>query len=137
MTDDAIDRFCRAAEANDIASLSATLSPAVTLVSPLSGRMVFRGRDDVTALLAQVYGTIHGLRWSEQFGDGDRRVVIGDGRVGPLRLADAMGLELGPDGQVSRIRPHLRPWLATTLFALALAPKLAPTPGVFLRALRG
>jgi hypothetical protein len=135
--DDAIDRYCRASEASDIESLTATLSPDVEFVSPLSGRMVFRGTEDVTILLTQVYGAMRGLRWFEQFGEGDRRVVIGEGRVGPFRLTDAMAFELGVDGRITRIRPHLRPWLATTFLALVLGPKLAPHAGVVGRALRG
>jgi hypothetical protein len=135
--DDAIDRYCRASEANDIGSLAATLSPRVEFVSPLSGRMVFRGTEDVSVLTTQVYGAMRGLRWSEQFGDGDRRVVIGEGRIGPFRITDAMAFELGVDGQITRIRPHLRPWLATTYLALILGPKLVPHVGVVARALRG
>jgi len=131
--DDAIDRYCRAAEANDIESLASTLSPQVELVSPLSGRMVFRGIEDVT----QIYGSMRGLRWTERFGDGDRQVAIGEGRIGPFRLGDAMAFELAPDGRIARIRPHLRPWLATTTFALVLGGKLVPHAAVLLRALRG
>jgi len=135
--DDAIDVYRRASESGDIESLAATLAPDVELVSPLSGRMVFRGIDDVTVLATQVYGSIRGLRWTDEFGDGHRRVLIGEGRVGPLRLTDAMAFDLAPDGRIARIRPHLRPWLATTYFALALVPRMAPHAGVLLRALRG
>ena len=35
-----------------------------------------------------------------------------------------MVLELAPDGQIQRLRPHLRPWLASTWFALAVGIKL-------------
>jgi hypothetical protein len=135
--DDAIDVYRRASESGDIESLAATLAPGVELVSPLSGRMVFRGIDDVTVLATKVYGLIRGLRWTDEFGDAHRRVLIGEGHVGPLRLTDAMAFDLAPDGRIVRIRPHLRPWLATTYFALALAPKMAPHAGVLLRALRG
>jgi hypothetical protein len=135
--DDAIDRYRRASEAGDIESLAATLSEDIEFVSPLSGRMVFRGADDVTLLATEVYGLMRGFRWAEEFGDGDRRVLIGEGRIGPLRMTDAMAFELAVDGRIARIRPHLRPWLATTCFALALVPKMAPHPGVLLRALRG
>jgi len=117
-------------------ALAATLSPQVELVSPLSGRMVFRGADDVMLLATQVYGSTRGLRWSEQFGEGDRRVVVSRGRIGPFRLDDAMAFELGADGRIVRLRPHLRPWLATTYFALVLGPKLVPHAGVLARALR-
>jgi hypothetical protein len=44
--------------------------------------------------------------------------------------------ELGEDGLIRRIRPHLRPWLAITLFALLLGPKITGQPGVVWRALR-
>ncbi len=113
-----------------------SLSEDAELVSPLSGRMVFRGRDDLRVLLGAVYGTITGLTWSRELVDGDTRVVIGECRVGPLKLDDAMILELNADGQVRRMRPHLRPWLALTLFALMLGPKMARHPGVIVRALR-
>jgi hypothetical protein len=62
--------------------------------------------------------------------------VIGECRIGPLKLGDAMTLELAADGRVRRIGPHLRPWLALTLFALMLGPKLARHPGVLVRALQ-
>ena len=40
--DDAVARYRTASEANDINGLIATLTPDVQLVSPLSGRLVFR-----------------------------------------------------------------------------------------------
>lgn len=137
MIDHPLDRYRAASEANDLDGIMAALDPDVELVSPLSGRMVFRGADDMRVLLGAVYGTIKGLRWREAVGDGSVRVLIGEGRVGPLRLSDAMVLELAPDGRIRRFRPHLRPWLAVTLFALLLGPKVGRHPGVPLRALRG
>jgi hypothetical protein len=136
--DDAVDRYRAASEANDIAALEQTLAADVELVSPLAAGGVFRGRDDVRCLLGEVYGLLRGLRWEQEIGDGTARVVIGEARVGPLRLSDAMVFDLGADGRIRRIRPHLRPWLATTLFALLLVPRLtARHPGVVWRLLRG
>lgn len=89
------------------------LANRAELVSPLSGRMVFRGRDDLRVLLGAVYSTLRDLRWRQEVGDRDARVLIGDCRVGPLRMSDAMAFELAEDGRIRRIRPHLRPWLAT------------------------
>ena len=48
-----------------------------------------------------------------------------------------MVFELDADGRIRRISPHLRPWLALTLFALVLGPKVGRRPGVMWRALRG
>jgi hypothetical protein len=133
--DDAVVRYRAASEANDIDGLMETLAPDVELVSPISGRMVFRGTDDLRVLLTAVYGSMTGLRWREEVGNGTVRVVIGDGKVGPLKLGDAMVFELAHDGRIQRIRPHLRPWLALTLLALKLGPKVGRHPGVVLRAL--
>jgi ketosteroid isomerase-like protein len=134
--DDAVGRYRTASEANDIDALMATLAPDVELVSPLSGRLVFRGERDLRVLLGAVYGGMKGLRWRDEVGDGALRVVLGDGTIGPFKLADAMVIELDEDGRIRRIRPYLRPWLALTFLALALGLKLARHPGVILRAAR-
>jgi len=135
---DAVTRYCAASEANDIDAIMATLAPDAALVSPLSGRMVFRGHDDLRILLTAVYGSMSGLRWVLQIGEGTAdRVAIAEGRVGATQLGDAMVFELGDSGLIRRIRPHLRPWLGTTVFALILGPKIARHPGMVLRALRG
>jgi hypothetical protein len=134
--DDAVARYRAASEINDIDAMMETLAPDAELVSPLSGHMVFRGQKDLRVLLSAVYGTLRDLTWSSEVGDGKVRAVIGDTKVGPLKLSDAMIFELADDGQIQRIRPHLRPWLAVTLFALLLGPKVGRHPGVVRRALR-
>jgi hypothetical protein len=134
--DDAVARYRAASDVSDIEGLLEALAPDVELVSPLSGRMVFRGKDDLRVLLGAVYGSITGLRWHEEVGDERLRVVLGDARVGPFRLGDAMVCELAADGRIRRIRPHLRPWVALTLLALKLAPRMGRHPDVLWRALR-
>ena len=129
-------RYRAASEADDIDGMMETLAPDAELVSPLSGRMVFRGQTDLRVLLTAVYGSMTGLRWREEVGEGDVRVVVGDAAVGPLKIGDAMVFELAADGRIRRIRPHLRPWLALTLLALKLGPKMGRHPGVLRRALR-
>jgi hypothetical protein len=133
--DDAVARYRVASETNDIDGLMSTLSPEVELLSPLSGRMLFRGHADIRILAGAVYGSLRGLRWREEIGEGNVRVLVGEGRVGPARIGDAMVFELGEDGLIHRIRPHLRPWLGLTVFALVVGPKMAGHPGVIWRAL--
>jgi hypothetical protein len=135
-TDDTIATFLEATKANDIDRLMSTLAPDAELASPLSGRMVFRGRDDLRVLLGAVYGGLSGLTWREVIGEGATRVAVSDGRIAGVTITDAMVLEIDDAGLIVRIRPHLRPWLAITLFALLLGPKIARHPGVLRRALR-
>lgn len=118
-------------------ALLATLAEDATLVSPLSARMVFRGKQDLSVLLPAVYGLLTSWRWEEPYRDGDRIVLVGDGRIGPFRLGDAMAIELDADGRICRIRPHLRPFLGLLAFAALLGPKLAGHPGLIARAARG
>jgi hypothetical protein len=133
---DAVTRYRAASEANDIDAVMATLAPDAVLVSPISGRLVFGGHQDLRVLLSAVYSSISGLRWHEEVGDDNVRVVIGDAKIGPLNLGDAMVLDLSDDGLIHRIRPHLRPWLALGLLALRLGPAIARHPGVVRRSLR-
>jgi hypothetical protein len=133
---DPLDRYRTASEAGDIAAMAETLAPDVELVSPISGRMVFRGEEDVGFLLAAVYGSLKGLRWTQTLGEGKDRVALGEARLLGVRLTDAMVFELAPDGRIRRIGPHLRPWLALTLFAIVLGPKVGRRPGMIWRALR-
>jgi hypothetical protein len=135
--DDALSRYCAATEAGDVDGFMATMAPDVEVVSPISGRMVFRGHDDVRFLLSAVYGTLSDLRWIKTVGEGESRVAVGEARVAGVGMTDAMVFELAPDGRIRRIGPHLRPWLALTLFALVLGPKVARRPGVVWHALSG
>jgi ketosteroid isomerase-like protein len=133
--DDAVSRYLAATAAGDVDGFMATLAPDVEVVSPISGRMVFRGGDDVRVLLSAVYGTLSGLRWTKQVGDGESRVAVGEARVGGVRMTDAMVFDIGADGRIERISPHLRPWLALTLFAAILGLKVARHPAIVRRAL--
>jgi hypothetical protein len=135
-TVDAVATFCDATRANDVDRIVSTLAPDVELLSPLSGRMVFRGRDDLRVLLGAVYG---GLSNSDLAGDHRR----GHDPGGRQRRTDRGCHDHRRDGARARRSradredpPHLRPWLAITLFALLLGPKIARRPGVLRRALR-
>jgi hypothetical protein len=135
--EDAVSRYRAASEACDIDGVMETLAPDVEIVSPISGRMIFRGQRDARILLRAVYGSLNRLRWKHEVGDGSRRVVLGEMHVGPVGMADAMVFDLAPDGRIRRISPHLRPWLALTLFAALVGPKVARHPATVRRALAG
>jgi len=134
---DAVERYLAASVANDIDALVATLASDAEVLSPISGRTVFRGREDMRTLLGAVYGALRGLRWSEPIGDGAIRVAVGEGSVGPFQFSDAMVFEVDPDGAIIRIRPHLRPLIGLVALAAVLLPRLLRHPGLAMRALLG
>jgi hypothetical protein len=133
---DAIAEYRAASEANDLDRFMNTLAPDAELVSPLLARGVIRGKQDLRLLFTAVYGSLSDLRWSDAITDGDRGFMIAEARLGPFKIDDAMVFELDPDGRIKRLRPHLRPWLASTWFALTVGAKVARHPGVLWRAVR-
>jgi hypothetical protein len=133
---DAIAEYRAASEANDLDRFVDTLAPDAELVSPLLARAVIRGKKDLGLLFAAVYGSLTELRWTEEIVDRDRGFMTAEARVGPFKIYDATAFELDPDGRIQRLRPHLRPWLATTWFALVVGVKVARHPGVLWRAMR-
>jgi hypothetical protein len=133
---DAVARYEAASAAADIDALMRTLAPDAELISPLVANGVIRGHKDIRVVLEAIYTTVHDLRWSERIGDDHSLVMIGEARVGPFRIGDAAIIEFADDGLIRRIRPHLRPWLGTTYFALRVLPKVAKHPGVLRRSWR-
>ncbi len=116
---------------------SPLLAPDVELPSPLSRPMTFKGREDVGFLLETVYGVLRGVRWEEPIGEGSSRVAVDACAASAvLRIGDAMLFELDQDGLIRRIRPHLRPWLAISIFAVLVGPRVFRRPGAVMRALR-
>jgi hypothetical protein len=134
--DDAVDRYRVASQAGDLEGLVSLLASDAELVSPISGRMVFRGEHDLRVLFDAVYDTLSDLVWRDRLGDNRMALLRGDATIGPFKLGDAMFFELTPDGRIQRIRPHLRPWLGLSAFAIVVGAKLARHPGVLFRALR-
>jgi hypothetical protein len=133
---DAFDEYRAASEANDLDKFVSTLSPDAALVSPLLAHGVIRGRNDLRILFTAVYGSLSGLRWSEEFREPDRCLMIAHARIGPFEIDDAMLLELDAEGRIRLLRPHLRPWVASTWFAVVVGLKVSRHPGLLWRAMR-
>lgn len=127
--------YCAASEAGDMDALAATFAPDVELTSPIIGSAVFKAAD-VRTVLAAVYGLLGKVVWEPPIGTGRERVAVAHTTVVGLRIDDAMHFELDDEGLIARIRPHLRPLLATTVFALLIGPRVAIHPGLVMRALR-
>lgn len=130
---DAVAQFEAASVAGDIDALVGTLAPNAELISPLGANFVIRGHADLRVLLGAIYSTIHDLQWGAWIGDDRRVVMTGHAKVGPLRIGDAVIVDIAADGSIERLQPHLRPWLATTLFALVMMLKMGRHPGLLQR----
>ncbi|MFD6463828.1 nuclear transport factor 2 family protein [Streptomyces roseolus] len=134
--DDYLAQYCAASAARDFDTMMKAVAPDAVLASPLSGSAVFAGHDDLRVLLTAVYSLLSESSWEPPIGTGDRRVVIGHAKIGPVRLTDAMVVDLDADGRIRRFAPHIRPWLALTFFAIRMLPTMIRHPDVFRRSLR-
>ncbi|MGW0247060.1 nuclear transport factor 2 family protein [Nocardia goodfellowii] len=134
--DDFLAQYCAASVARDFDTMMEAVAPDAILISPLSGRSVFRGHDDLRVLLTTVYSALSDSSWEPPIGTGDRRVILGHAKIGPVRLTDAMIVDLDADGRIRRFAPHLRPWLALTLVAIRLVPAMLRNPAVMRRSMQ-
>jgi hypothetical protein len=90
-------------------ALASGFAADVELPSPLFGSFRFKGSDDVKEVLTAVYRLLGRVTWEPVIGAGPERVAVAHATVAGLRIDDAMHFELDAQGQIRRIRPHLRP----------------------------
>ncbi|WP_338783606.1 nuclear transport factor 2 family protein [Streptomyces sp. DG1A-41] len=136
-TGDLVGRFCAAVAAGDVDAVIETMAEDAEMVTPLSSRVVIRGRDDLRAVFAAFLPSLsRDLNWRLRIGNADTTVAVAEARLGGVRVEDAMLIEQDADGRIRRVTPHVRPWLGLTVSAIVLGPKLMRHPGVVRRAMR-
>src|SRR6266480_3367443 len=118
-------RMRRAAEAHDADGVLEMLSSDVVLRSPITDRVVFRGRDEVGHVLRAVFSILEDIDYFADIGDQRSRALFYRARVGKQPLEEAMRLELGHDGHVEELSIFYRPLPGLASFAAALAPRVA------------
>ncbi|MFJ9370318.1 nuclear transport factor 2 family protein [Nocardia sp. NPDC101769] len=131
---DVIAEFCAATTAGDVEAVLETLAPDAELVSPLAGRAVFRGHDNLRVLFTALLPSLSDLDWRHLVHGSGTSVAVAQARVLGVRIGDAMVIEHNSDGRIRRLNPHVRPWLGLTLLAVILGPKLVRHPAVIRRA---
>jgi len=120
-----MDALIQAMEAKDPARVAACCHPDVVLRSPISRRVVFRGRETVRELLGVVYGEVGPVAVHEVVGDGDVRALLVASSVRGVPLDEVMVVRLGDDGLVHSWTLYVRAMPQLVAFAAALAPPLA------------
>lgn len=133
---DVVSQFLAAAAAGDTDAVIATLADDAEMVTPLSSRVVVRGRDDLRTFFGAFLPVLsRDLRWRSRVSNGGTTVALAEARLGGVRVEDAMLIEQNADGRIRRITPHVRPWLGLTVSAFVLGPKLMRHPGLIRRAM--
>jgi hypothetical protein len=134
---DALERFAKAGETSDVELVVSAYSPDGVLRSPIAGRFVFSGEDDLTTLMSEVYAVVKDTRFLARAVDGRTAMLNASSRVLGLRIEEAFVFELDADGRIESATVHIRPWLGLTVFAVVLGARMARHPGVIWRAALG
>lgn len=116
--EDVIDRFRRAMETHDLDGLLSTLSPDVTFHSPITSRVVFRGRAELRELMEVHFAVVRDVRYRD-----DELVYTATVRRQSVEIVNR--LKTDDAGLVCDITAYVRPLPGLTALAAALGPPLA------------
>ena len=121
--------FVRASQAHDVPALMACTTPDVVLRSPITGSFAFRGREQVAAVMEDVYAVLADAVYDGDVGDGRTRALRGTATIGGLEVHEIVLLELDHEGLVESMEIFMRPMPALLAVAAALGPRVAARNG--------
>lgn len=124
-----LGRWRAAGECGDAHTAASCLAADVELISPLTERFRFRGRDQVRGLLSAAFTAIEEIRFHTQVGDGDTYALFYRGRIGTQNLEEAQLLRLDDQGHIRELTLFGRPLPALTGLISTLGPELARQEG--------
>jgi hypothetical protein len=134
---DALALYARAGETGDVDLLLSAYAPDGALHSPIVGRFVFRGADDLRRLMTEVYRVAQQSTFTRRALDGDVGMLTGTSRVWGFRIEEAFAFDLDERGRIRTATVHIRPLLGLMVFAVALGLRMTRHPGLLWRAWRG
>jgi hypothetical protein len=117
--------FEAAVQAHDLAALEAALAPDATLISPITSRFRFEGRQEVRDLMSVVLDTLHDFEVVDQFGTGDQLAVAWRARVGGQDIEGVDTLKLDSHGRVRGVTLFIRPLPGLATLTSALVTRMA------------
>jgi hypothetical protein len=113
-----------AGENADPDAFAALLAPDVVFHSPLTSRIRFEGRDEVTALHRDIFAVLTDLETTEPLTLGDTGTFAFTGRVRGVKL-DAMNLvRVNEHGQIVEFTVFARPLPAVATLFATLPPRV-------------
>jgi SnoaL-like domain len=122
-------RMRAAAEAHDVEGVLETTAADVMLRSPITDRLVFRGREEVREVLRAVFATLKEMHYFADVGDQRTRALFYTAMVGSQPIEEAMRVELNQDGKIQEFTIFYRPLPGLATFAAAMAPRVARKHG--------
>jgi ketosteroid isomerase-like protein len=121
--------FRTAMEAGDVESVVAAFAPDAVFRSPVTGRLAFRGHDQIAAVTSVILDVVEDFRYTGELRDGDRAILLAKARIGGKDIEMADSLRLGPEGKITELTVFFRPLPASAVALRVIAAGLARRKG--------
>ncbi|MDX6697151.1 MAG: hypothetical protein QOE65_548 [Solirubrobacteraceae bacterium] len=121
----AIAAYRAAGERGDADAIGALLAPDVALHSPLTQRVPFAGRDEVTAMHRDIFAVLEDLQTGEPLARDDTRSFTFRAQVRGVELEAMMLAEFNKDAQIVDLTIFARPLPAVATLFSALPPRVS------------
>jgi hypothetical protein len=129
-TKSTVDAWREAGEHRDAAAAVACLADDITLISPLTGRFRFHGRDQLRDVLTAAFEVIADIRYHTEVGaEPDTRALFYYGSCGGEQLEEAQLLRFDEAGKITELTLFGRPLPALTEVMKRLGPVLLRRQG--------
>jgi hypothetical protein len=121
--------FRQAMEAHDVPTAMACFSPDAVLRSPITSRIKFEGREQLTALFEDVVATLDHYTYLDEWDGGDTRILHVRSAIGREELELVQLLRLDDEGMIREITLLGRPLTAVATLLSRLGPRVAGRRG--------
>jgi hypothetical protein len=121
--------FRQAMEAGDLDAAMACFTPDAVLRSPITNRIKFRGRQQLTDLFGDVLAVLERYSYADEWDEGDTRILRVQSVVRGQDLELVQLLRLDEDGMIREIALFGRPLTGTAALLAGLAPRVAGRRG--------
>lgn len=128
-TPETVTQWMAAGQRLDARAATMATAEDVELVSPITDRFVFRGRQQLETLLSVAFEFLESLRYTDVMLGENSAALFYEGRIGDVALGEAQRLHLDRDGHIDRITLYVRPLPALTRLMRLLGPELARRNG--------
>jgi hypothetical protein len=108
-----------AMEARDLAAARDAFATDAVVRSPLTGRLAFRGHEEIVAILAVILDVFDDFHYTDELNCGEHAVLVAKSRVGATEIELVDHLRLDQDGKITEMTVFFRP-----LPAIAVAMRL-------------
>jgi hypothetical protein len=127
--DDYVATWKQSGEAGDARAAVGCLSEDIELISPLTARYTFAGRDQLFDVLASAFEVISGISYHTDIGDGPDRALFYRAQVAGMEVEEAQLLRLDEEGRIRELTLFGRPLPALAAVMAGIGPRLLRRQG--------